>query len=91
MIRTVIISLSVFFWCNSPPVGQGLFIHKVSTSHIEWHTTVSRTPLDEWSACCRDLYLTKHTHTTLTTDKVPCPWWDWNPQSHQVSGCRLMP
>jgi hypothetical protein len=24
------------------------------------HTTLGRTPLDEWSARCRDLYLTKH-------------------------------
>jgi hypothetical protein len=29
------------------------------------HTTISRTPLDEWSAWCRDLYLTIHnTHNT---------------------------
>jgi hypothetical protein len=23
----------LFFWCDSPPVGQGLLIHKVSRSH----------------------------------------------------------
>jgi len=25
-------------------------------------------------------------HPTLTTDKHPCPRWDSNPQSQQVSG-----
>ena len=28
--------------------------------HTQWRTTVSRTPLDEWSARRRDLYLTTH-------------------------------
>ena len=27
-------------------------------------------------------------HTTLTTDKYPCPRWDSNPRSQQVSGLR---
>jgi len=30
-------------------------------------------------------------HTTLTTDKRPCPRWDSNPQSQQASGRRPMP
>jgi len=62
-----------------PLVGLGLLIHEVCFLDHTWrHTTVGRTPLDE-SAHCRDLYLT--THTTLTTDRHPCPWWDSNPQS----------
>ena len=28
--------------------------------HTQWRTTVGRTPLDEWSARRRDLYLTTH-------------------------------
>jgi len=48
--------------------------------------TVGRTPLDEWSAHHRDLYL-----TTLTTDKHPCPRWDSNLQSQQASGRRPTP
>ena len=39
--------------------------------HTQRRITVGRTPLDEWSARRRDLYLT--THTTLTTDKHLCP------------------
>jgi hypothetical protein len=33
----------------------------ISFDHIQAHTTVSRTPLDEGSARCRDLYLTTQT------------------------------
>ena len=28
--------------------------------HTQWRSTVGRTPLDEWSARRRDLYLTTH-------------------------------
>jgi len=38
--------------------------------HTQRRTTVGRTPLDEWSARRRDLYLTTQ---TLTTDKRSCP------------------
>jgi len=56
--------LICLFLAQQPPVGQGLLIHKVSRSH----TTVGRTPLDEWSACRRDLYLTtQNTHNRQTS------------------------
>ena len=51
--------------------------------HTQQRTTVGRTPLDDWSARRRDLYL-----TTLTTDKHPWPRRDSNPQSQQASGRR---
>ena len=40
--------------------------------HTQWRTTVGRTPLDEWSARRRDLYLTTHN----THNRHPCPRWD---------------
>jgi hypothetical protein len=47
-----------------PQVGKGLFIFEASGSH-----TRGRTPLDEWSARRRYLYLTKHStqkwHTSM--------------------------
>jgi hypothetical protein len=52
-------------------------------------TRVGRTPLDEGLARRRDLYLT--THTTLTTDKRPCPRRNLNPQSQQARGRRPTP
>jgi len=37
--------------------------------HTQRRTTVGRTPLDEWSVRCRDLYWL---HKTVTTDSHPC-------------------
>jgi hypothetical protein len=53
-------------------------------NHIQWHTTLSRTPPNDWSAQCRDLYLT--THNTQQATNINAPRWDSNPQSQQVSG-----
>jgi pterin-4a-carbinolamine dehydratase len=41
------------------------------------HTTFGRTPLNEWSARRRDLYLTKT--YTFTRDRHPCPRQESNP------------
>jgi len=35
--------------------------------HTQWCTTVGRTPLDDWSARRRDLYLTPNTHNRQTS------------------------
>ena len=45
--------------------------------HTQQRTTVGRTPLDEWSARCRDLYLTTHDHSSrgvLPTVLRRCVW-----------------
>ena len=54
--------------------------------HTQRRTAFGRTPLDEWSARRRDLFL-----TTLTTDKHPCSRWDSNPRSQQACGRRPTP
>ena len=47
------------------------------------HTTLGNTPLDEWSARRRKLYLTTHnTHDR----QASIPWRDSNPQSQRASG-----
>jgi len=66
----------VCFWHNSPQWARASSFTRF-LDHIHWCTTVGRTLLDEWSARLRDLYLT--THTTLTTDKCPCPRWGFEP------------
>ena len=46
------------------------------------HTTLVRTPLYEWSACRRDLYLTPHiTHKRQISNQHlrPQGHWDWRP------------
>ena len=55
--------------------------------HTQRRTTVGRTPLDEWSARRRDLYLTTHN----THNKHPCPRCDSNPRSQQGNGRRPTP
>ena len=77
-----------FYGACSPVVDYGLLILEVFRHHTRRHTTVGRTPLDEWSARRRDLYLTTH---TLTTDKHPRPRRDSNPQSQHASGRRPTP
>ena len=57
--------------CGSwPPHSWGFL------DHTQWRTKVGRTPLDEWSAHRRDLYLTTHnTHNrfepTISTGERP--------------------
>jgi hypothetical protein len=65
-------SLVCFQWPNSPCLGQSLFITEASPSHSIWHTLFGRTPLDEWSARYRDLYLITHnTHKRQTSMPPP--------------------
>jgi hypothetical protein len=52
--------------------------------HTQRRITVGRTPVDEWSARRRDLYLT-------TQQTYPCPWRDSNPQSQQANRRRPTP
>ena len=57
---------TVCFWRDSPHWARASSFTRF-LDYIQWRTTVGRTPLDEWSAHCRDLYLTKrNTHKTQT-------------------------
>jgi hypothetical protein len=90
-----------FFMCEDTE-GNVLLLLLAVTTHLrilaslflrfrdstQWHNIVVRTPLDEWSARRRDLYLT--THNTQNR-QYSCPRRDSNPQSQQASGCRSMP
>jgi hypothetical protein len=74
---------NIFFPCVTaaqsglwPP--HSWFLHRTQR-----RTTVGRTPLDEWSARRRDLYLTTHNNHNRQT---PMPRWHFNPQSQQASG-----
>ena len=71
-----------FLWrCDPTRVMASSFL-RFPRSHTQRRTTVRRTPLDEWSARRRDLYLTTHN----THNKYPCPRWDSNTQSQQANG-----
>jgi hypothetical protein len=58
-----------FSMARQPYMGLGLLVSSWFQGHTHFrHTTVGRTPLDEWSARRRDLYLTTHnTHKKQTS------------------------
>ena len=63
----------IFLPGAKPTEDQGPHIVEVSTLHSQTHThshthTLGRTPPDEWSVRCRDLYLTTHN----AHDWYPC-------------------
>jgi hypothetical protein len=62
---------AVFYFPIVQPASIGL---GPPHNHTQTHHTFGMTPLDEWSARRRDLYLTK-----LTRDRHPCPRRDSNP------------
>jgi len=57
--------------------------------HTQPRNTFCRTPLDEWSARRRDLYLA--THSTQKNNNHSCPQKDSNPHSQQSSACTSTP
>jgi len=60
-------TLQYLLMVQQPLVGQDL-LHNRGFMFTLRHTTLGRTPLDEWSARCRDLYLTIHdTHNRQTS------------------------
>jgi len=76
-----------FIWRNSPQWAMASSFTRF-LEHTQRRTAVSTTPLDEWSARRRDLYLKTHnTHNS----KHPCPRWDSNPQSQQTADVHLRP
>jgi len=58
--------IACFFMARQLSVGQGLLFHEVSRPHTE-----GRTPLDEWSARRRDLYLITYNNHNRQTSMNP--------------------
>jgi hypothetical protein len=61
-----------FLWLYSPAQAMASSFTRFR-DHTQRRATVGRTPLEEWSARRRDLYLTKQN----THNKHPCPRWDF--------------
>jgi len=60
----------VCFCCESPQwVRTSSFLRFLD--HTQRRSTVGRTPLDEWSACRRDLYMTTHNTQNRPTSMPP--------------------
>ena len=59
-----------FLWrCGPTQVMASSFL--MFLDHTQWCTTVGGTPLGEWSACRRDLYLTTHNTCDRQTSMPP--------------------
>jgi len=56
---------------NFLPMAQQLLVGQASRLHSR-HTTLGRTPLDEWSAGHRDLYRTTYNSHNRYPSRIPC-------------------
>jgi len=65
-------------------VGLGLLIFEVSGSHSDAPFSVGLL----WTSDRPVVETSTQQHTTLTTDRPPCPRWDLNPQSQHANGRR---
>ena len=63
-------SLFACFWPNIPQWARASSFTRF-LDHIQRRTTVCRTPLDDWSARRRDLYLTTHNTQNRRTSMAP--------------------
>jgi hypothetical protein len=75
--------IAFFYLTRQPPWARASPFTRF-LDHTQRRNTVGTTPLDEWSACRTDLYLTTH-------NRHPCPRWDSNSQSQQASDLRPTP
>jgi hypothetical protein len=94
----VYILFSMALAAQSRAMASSFF--EVFRDHTQRHTTVGRTPLDEWSARRRDLYLTTHnTHNaqismpsagfkpTISAGERPLACWDCAFEPRRRHGC----
>jgi hypothetical protein len=72
-----------FLWRFHPIPGHGLPLRDFTITLIG-HTTLGRTPLDEWSARRRDLYLTKHDSHKRQTFLPPAGFEPTTPASERL-------
>jgi len=64
---TIVLWVFFFWWCCNPMRAMASSFLRF-LDHTQRRTTFGRTPLDEWSARRRDLYLTTHnTHNRQTS------------------------
>jgi hypothetical protein len=64
------LSLFLFLWrCGPTRARTSSFFRFLD--HTQRRATIGRTPLDEWSACRRDLYLTTHNSYNKQTSILP--------------------
>jgi len=79
-----------FIWQDSPQWSKASSFTRF-LDHTQGRTTVRRTPLDEWSACRRDLYLTTHDNHNRQTSVPPGGIRNHNPSKRAAADLGLGP
>ena len=79
-----------FYHGATAPVRQGLLIFEDSIITLR-NTTIGRTPLEEWPARRRDLYLTAHNTHNRQTSIPPAGFEPHNPRNQASADPRLRP
>ena len=64
-------SLIIFFFCRDSPQWARASSFTRFLNHTQRRTTGGRTPLEEWSARRRDLYMTTHNTHNIQTSMPP--------------------
>jgi hypothetical protein len=78
----------VSFWRNSPTWARAASCSRL-LDHIQWHSTLGRTPQDEGSARRRDISdKTQHSQTDI---HAPSGIWTRNPSKRSAVDPRLWP
>jgi hypothetical protein len=77
----------LWLYFHSPVAGFSLLVFEVSWSHNDAPQSVGLL----WASDQSVAETSTWQHTTLTTDKHPCPGWDSKPESQQASGQRPTP
>jgi hypothetical protein len=72
--------LHFFLTAQQPPLGHGPLFIKASRSHSDTPHSVELLWTSDWS----DTENSTRQHTTVTTDRHPCPRWDSNPTNPAV-------
>jgi hypothetical protein len=82
-------SLYIFFPRHNSPNWA-----KASSFPGIYNHTHLDTPQSVGLPCTSDQHVAETStwqHTTITTHRLPCPWWESNPQTQQASGGRPTP
>jgi len=86
----VLINFNTFFvWLDSPSGPK--FPHSWGFKITLRHTKHGRTPLSEWSTCCRDLYLHNRQHLQKTDLHAPGTTQTCNPSKRAAANPLLRP
>jgi hypothetical protein len=85
---SVVIIIHLYSLALQPSASYGIL---VSRGYVITHNDAPQSVGLLWTSDQLVAETSTWKHTTLTTERHPCPWWDSNPRSQQASDCRHTP